>query len=46
MFGTEEEEIPWCAGYAVGYSLVQKYLDKEHKNIVDILKIKPEEILF
>lgn len=45
MFGDEENEIPWCAGYSVGYMLVQKYLEHENKNIVDILKIKPEEMI-
>lgn len=45
MFGDKEHDIPWCAGYSVGYMLVQTYLRQEHKNIVDIVKIKPEEIL-
>lgn len=45
MFGDVENGIPWCAGYSVGYMIVQKYLKQKQKNPIDILKIKPEEIL-
>ena len=45
MFGNEELEIPWCAGYAVGYMLVQKYLSIAKKSVIDILELKPEFLL-
>lgn len=45
MFGSVENEIPWCAGYAVGYMLVQNYLGITKKSVVEILEIKPEVML-
>lgn len=45
MFGSEEMGIPWCAGYAVGYMLVQKYLSRSQKTSADIIEMKPERIL-
>lgn len=45
MFGNEEKEIPWCAGYATGFMLVQKYLRLTGKTVVEILEIKPEIML-
>lgn len=45
MFGDEASEIPWCAGYAVGYMLVQKYLKKTGSSITSLVQIKPEDIL-
>ena len=45
MFGNEEEHIPWCAGYAIGYILVQEYLHITKKLITDIVELKPEELL-
>lgn len=45
MFGNEEMGIPWCAGYAVGYMLVQKYLQCTGKSIITILEVKPEQLL-
>lgn len=45
MFGKEEEGIPWCAGYAIGYMLVQQYLKETGETILDILEKKPEDIL-
>ncbi len=44
MFGGDN--IPWCAGYAVGYWLTQKYLQENtEKAFKEILEIKPIEIL-
>jgi uncharacterized protein YjaZ len=45
MFGNEEQNIPWCAGYAVGYRFVQNYLAMSGKNVVEILETKPEVLL-
>lgn len=45
MFGSIENEIPWCAGYAVGYMLVQNYLGITKKSVVEILELKPEVML-
>ena len=45
MFGDDGAGIPWCAGYAVGYRLVQKYLMKNNLAVIDVLKTKPEDIL-
>lgn len=45
MFGSEEKDIPWCAGYAVGYMLVQKYLRLTHQSTADILTLKPVDLL-
>ena len=45
MFGNEERNIPWCAGYAVGYRLVQNYLTMTGKTIVEIIEIKPKVLL-
>lgn len=45
MFGNEALGIPWCAGYAIGYFVVQEYLKTVNKDVVDILEVKPEEIL-
>ena len=45
MFGSIENEIPWCAGYAVGYMLVQRYLGITKKSVVEILEHKPEVML-
>lgn len=45
MFGSAKEEIPWCAGYAVGYRIVQNYLRDTQKSVVDILELKPELLL-
>lgn len=45
MFVSIEKEIPWCAGYAVGYMLVQNYLELTKKSVVEILELKPEVML-
>lgn len=45
MFGSIENEIPWCAGYAVGYMLVQNYLGITKKSVAEILELKPEVML-
>lgn len=45
MFGSEEMGIPWCAGYAIGYMIVQNYLKKSGNSVVSILETKPEELI-
>lgn len=45
LFGNEKAGIPWCAGYAIGYWLVQRYLRQTNQSVVSILKIKPEDML-
>ena len=45
MFGNEEAQIPWCAGYAIGYMLVQRYMEKTGSTILAMLEKKPEDIL-
>ena len=45
LFGNEKADIPWCAGYAIGYWLVQRYLCQTNQSVVSILKIKPEDML-
>lgn len=45
MFGNSEMGIPWCAGYAVGYMLVQDYLKATNKTVCEILEVKPEQVL-
>ena len=45
MFGNEEAGIPWCAGYAIGYMLVQRYIEKTGNEILAMLEKKPEDIL-
>lgn len=45
MFGNDEGGIPWCAGYAVGFFLVQKYLCITNESVVDILELNPELLL-
>lgn len=45
MFGNEEMGIPWCAGYAIGYMLVQRYLCRSNHTAAGIIEMKPELIL-
>lgn len=45
MFGNDEMGIPWCAGYAVGYMIVHKYLALTGKRVSEILEVKPESML-
>lgn len=45
MFGNEKIGIPWCAGYAVGYWLVRKYLTLTGESAAAILERKPELLL-
>ncbi|MDO5291991.1 MAG: DUF2268 domain-containing putative Zn-dependent protease [bacterium] len=46
MFGQEGSEIPWCAGYVIGFQIVQSYL-KYHENISfsELVEKRPEQIL-
>ena len=45
MFGDEKSGIPWCAGYAIGFRLVQNYLKRNKKTVTEILEIAPSEII-
>lgn len=43
--GGEPLGVPYCAGYACGYHLVQYYLNKTNKNICEATTISTQEIL-
>ena len=46
MFGSTDAGIPWCAGYAVGYALVQDFLYKNPQvDMPALLKLPPQQIL-
>lgn len=45
MFGSEEDGIPWCAGYAIGYRVVQQYIKESGETVIGMLEKKPEDIL-
>ena len=46
MFGDEDGGIPWCAGYAVGYRIVQKYLLRHPEvGFSELLEKQPADIL-
>lgn len=45
MFGDADSGIPWCAGYAIGFMLVQKYLHATSQSSTDILELHPKHIL-
>lgn len=45
MFGKTEIDIPWCGGYKIGYMLVQSYLKKNNKAILNILELNPSIIV-
>lgn len=38
IFGDESKNIPWCAGYAVGYYLIQKYLQNTKKDFLELIE--------
>jgi uncharacterized protein YjaZ len=41
MFGDVASNIPWCAGYAIGYRLVQEFLSAEHQSFPQLLTVNP-----
>ncbi len=45
MFGDESAGIPWCAGYAVGYRIVRRFLDA-HPDVGfgTLLPMRPSDI--
>ena len=46
MFGDEAGGIPWCAGYAVGFGIVQAFLRKHPGTTArQLLEIRPADIL-
>lgn len=45
MFGDKELGIPWCGGYKIGYMIVQNYLKKKDKKILEIIEVNPKEII-
>lgn len=45
MFGDEAAGIPWCAGYAVGYRIVQAYMKKfPETTMAALLEMRPADI--
>lgn len=44
MFGDAASGIPWCAGYAIGFMPVQKYLHATGQSSTDILELHPKHI--
>ena len=44
MFGDAASGIPWCAGYAIGFMLAQKYLHATGQSSTDILELHPKHI--
>lgn len=45
MFGDEKNNIPWCAGYTIGFRIMQTF--KKHNPLVDfktLLEMKPMDI--
>ena len=45
MFGDEKHNIPWCAGYAIGFRIIQAFLKKNPQmTFKELLEMKPMEI--
>ena len=43
--GYQPVGLSYCAGYAVGYKVVQSFLKNEHKTIFEATLLSTEEIL-
>lgn len=43
MFGSKEENIPFWAGYAIGYYLVKWYLEKNQGSTIEHMTALPSE---
>lgn len=45
MFGDEKEGIPWCAGYAIGFRIVQQYIRSHPQtSMTELLDMTPSDI--
>ena len=45
MFGDEANKIPWCAGYAIGYRIVQQFLLRNpNTSFLKLLEMRPLDI--
>ncbi len=45
MFGDEANGIPWCAGYAIGYRIVQQFLVRNpDTTFVKLLEMRPLDL--
>lgn len=44
--GYEPVGLPFCAGYAVGYNVVQSYMKRQHKTIYEATLATTEEIIY
>lgn len=40
MFGNKNKNLPWCCGYAVGYYLIQKYIQKVGVGFRELIETK------
>ncbi|PID31572.1 hypothetical protein CR983_00300 [Candidatus Saccharibacteria bacterium] len=45
VYGAEYADIPYCAGYTLGYAVVKDYLEVHDKHIKDILLKDADEII-
>lgn len=45
MFGNAASGIPWCAGYAVGFAMVQDFLTKNPVDVTGLLTMPSGQIL-
>lgn len=45
IYGAEYADIPYCAGYTLGYAVVKDYLEANDKNIQQILLTDSDEII-
>ncbi len=43
IFGNQTD-IPWCAGYAIGYYLIQKVLHKKPMTFREMLETRPKDL--
>lgn len=44
--GYEPVGLPYCAGYSVGYQVVQRFMEKHQKSIVELTKMSADEIIY
>ena len=44
IFGNKEEQLPWCIGYSVGYTIIQNYKKASKKSFLEMLYTDCDEI--
>lgn len=45
MFGDKESHIPWCAGYTIGFRMVQKFLENHPEtSFSELVEMRPMDI--